>query len=135
MFHLAEVFSCMPHPIAGLPGPLQLQLVNEMVAVMRHIERRSLLKPQPFLSQGGNITVQVGRSPRRRLRGNTRCSGSTFAPAVPAVVTEGAGWAASSLRCGGGRSTRRGVTAPFDVTSNHSTRSEDTRRTPSADTW
>ena len=69
MFHLAEVFSCMPHPIAGLPGPLQLQLVNEMVAVMRHIERRSLLEPQPFLSQGGNMTVQVGAFTTPRAQG------------------------------------------------------------------
>ena len=60
MLHLGSVFSCMPHPIAGLPGVLQLQLVSEMVAVMRHIERRSLLRSQPFLSQGGNTTVQVG---------------------------------------------------------------------------
>ena len=38
MLHLGSVFSCMPHPIAGLPGPLQL--VNEIVAVMRYVERR-----------------------------------------------------------------------------------------------
>ena len=60
MLHLGSVFSCMPHPIAAMPGVLQLELVSEIVAVMRHIEGRCFLKPTPFLSQGGNMTVQVG---------------------------------------------------------------------------